>query len=183
MLFKTPAPVKTVTRILAKAGALSEILGHLVSHDLRRESARDVAHGKDRPTGYGIIELALSLGHSRQALYRGVTDKYVGPFDYYHWSQRVENPPDAPKFGLEIATAPYQQPKYTATQITKVCNQKGLDASNRNERRQAIRVFLREHFTEWLESGPGMEQTIPTSGKLYYSFLAPRRRLTALLSC
>lgn len=37
-----------------------------------------------------------------------------------------------------------------------------------------------------MTSGRGvveMEQIIPTSGKLYYSFPAPRRRLTALLSC
>ena len=73
-----PAGKWTLARILAKAGKMSGILGHITGHDLRRGSAFDGAQAKERPTGYANPELARSLGHSQQAFNTGVTDLYVG---------------------------------------------------------------------------------------------------------
>ena len=177
----TPAGTSTLARILAKAGQKSGILGHIASHDLRRGSAFDGARAKERPTGYADPELARSLGHSRQAFRAGVTDQYVGPSYYDHWTTRVESPPDTPRFGLELAATPYQKPpKLSAAQVSGMCIQKGFDTSTKSGRSKAARVYHQERFAEWVKSGPGLEST---SGKPYHSALLPSRKLAAPCAC
>ena len=172
LILDTPAGSSTLSRILAKAGKKSGILGHITSHDLRRGSAFDGAQAKERPTGYANPELARSLGHSRQAFSTGITDQYVGPSYYDHWTRRVESPPDTPRFGLELAATPYQKAKLSAAQVSDVCIQKGFDASTKSGRSKAARVYHQEHFAQWV-----------TSGKPYHSALLPSRKLAAPCAC
>lgn len=82
----------------------------------------DNANAKEQPTGIATPAVALSLDHSRASFYTGATDHYFGCPYHDHWSARVEQSNDLPRFDLELAPSAYVQPKASPAQITEACN-------------------------------------------------------------
>ena len=114
------APNSAVGRgVAAYAGKLAGILGHLVSHGLRAGCAFGAANSVERPTGYATPEVARLLGHSRRALEKCVTDRYIGSSIYVHWSNRVKQSPPTAAFGSQIAEQRYRSPKMSTTLVTQ----------------------------------------------------------------
>ena len=152
-------------RVVATAGKLAGIIGHVRSHDLRIGGAFDVAHLKEKPTGHATRAVARSLGHSMGALGSGITDHYVGSTTYDYWSNRIKESPATPTFGLQIAKAPYVQPKLSSVQITELCLQQSLDSSKHCEREKATRAYRQDHYEKWITSSKGYGESAP--GKSY----------------
>lgn len=101
--------------------------------------------------------VSLTAGKVTKALTTGVTDTYVGSTYHDHWSSRVIESTESPRFDLEIALAAYQKPKLSPAQVDELCNVKGLDPSDNYNRRNVGYVYHRDHHDKWVNAGSGAE--------------------------
>ena len=124
---------------------------------LRSGAAYDIANAKEKPTGLATIAVARSLGHSTKALNTGVTDRYVGSTYHDHWSSRVKESTESPRFDLEIAPAAYIKSRISPAQVDELCNAKDLDPSDQKNRRNVSYAYHRDHYDEWVKAGSGAE--------------------------
>lgn len=83
LVFDTAVHTKTNSRIAARAGRLSGVLGHLSPHDLRYGAAHDAIDAKEQATDVVTVSVARSVVHLK-ILDIGVTDKYAGSSSYDH---------------------------------------------------------------------------------------------------
>ncbi|OAL32774.1 hypothetical protein AYO20_07730 [Fonsecaea nubica] len=75
----TPAPVSQIKRGVRRMAGVAGILEKVNARDLRRGTARDLAHLSKTFKGVSDNNVAAGLGHTRASLGRGVTDRYAGP--------------------------------------------------------------------------------------------------------
>ena len=156
-LLDKPAPKKAISTTVTKAGQLAGILGHLQSQHLRFGAAYDIANLKEEPTGFATIAVARSLGHSTKAFEKGVTDEYVGSTYHDHWSSRVKESIESPRFDLEIAPAAYVKSRLSAAKLDELCDQKNLNRSDKNIRQSVKRAYHRDHYDMWVLAGLNAE--------------------------
>lgn len=154
-----PLTVDGIRSNVTRAGKLAGIVGHLATHDVRRGSARDMASAEQPITGIATAGVARALGHTTKSLNAGLTDAYVGSSFQDHWTRRIEegtsNP--QPTFGLEIAPAGYVEPRLRPGKVTALCNEAGVDPSNRKARNVVAARHHRESFQDWIKAGTGVD--------------------------
>jgi hypothetical protein len=97
-----PGQINTTTKVL---GQVAGILAHIVSHDIRRGGARDLANLipiSKHPIGVATKEVAQVTGHSAISFTNGTTDKYVGEVEQDTYTTRAEQ-----LFGKRLLLEPH----------------------------------------------------------------------------
>jgi integrase len=108
LLVDKPASNQQAKHFVAQAGQLCGVLGSIITHDIRRGSARDTAQIKSGINGLATSAVAATLGHTHQSHQRAVTAAYVGAIDDDVWAKRVNLKYEDP-FGLRVAAQPPQR--------------------------------------------------------------------------
>jgi hypothetical protein len=125
----------------------------LVAHDVRRGSAADMANlprDPTAPSGIADRSVAAELGHSNQALAKGITAAYVGPRKEDTWTKRVKTRA-SDLFGVEIAQKPYSPLQWTHIELQQLYANAGIDPSNKNDKWKVRDRARKEHLRKWRE--------------------------------
>jgi hypothetical protein len=151
LLSSKPAGNHQLTQTLASVGLMAGLLTPVRSHDLRRGSAKDLAHLGVRIKGIATDEVAAGLGHSKASHARGVTTKYVGAIDDDLWAKRVDASFEKP-FGIEITDTSYRKRRrLTGADVTDLCKIDSLDPSDRHARRRVGVAYKKKGVNDWMQ--------------------------------
>ena len=123
MNFEIPMMSYGILRTLTKISRAAGITERIITHHVRHGGARDLAHVTKPLAGVGNETVAKGLGHTRQPLAGGVTDRYIGSIDGdivnlktdLHYNDRQK---------LTFAN-PTKIPWFTPEQISEHCELKG----------------------------------------------------------
>ncbi|KAI9695795.1 MAG: hypothetical protein M1836_006061 [Candelina mexicana] len=146
------AQVKQILQSIKLGCELAGILTPIVAHDIRRGTARDVAHLKT-PVSSNTAGVAAVLGHDHRTEQRGVTKDYIGSLKEDVWSARLAQPATKDPFELQPINDSFKRRrKTTHTDILEACETGGFDFNTRkgkDQARESIRekdkqVFLRK---------------------------------------
>jgi hypothetical protein len=142
-----------VTKTLAEGGMVAGVIASLASHDLRFGAARDAANLSKKIKGIPSVDVATTLGHSMRSYDKGLTAQYVGAMSTDTWTSRVKEDFQDP-FGPQIdETAPLpKRRRMSPDEITRLCEGKGLDASDKKARARAAYQDKQQRKKDWISS-------------------------------
>jgi hypothetical protein len=152
-----PGQINRTTKVL---GQVAGLLAHIVSHDIRRGAARDLANLipiSKHPIGVATKEVAQVTGHSANSLLNGTTDRYVGEVEQDTYTTRAEQlcmSRKAPTIG-----APYKKRRLANSEITTYCEENDIDPASKNGRQRASEALHSQRKVEWMESEKGQDWT------------------------
>ena len=149
---KDPAPEGQVRRAVKSMGKVAGILRKLRSRDLRRGSARDLAHLSKSVKGVVGDQTAAGLGHTKITLARGTTERYAGGLQEDLLTLRADDSFQdrlAPKFndpGHDEILPQVRAKKISTREINERLQRDGFDAveSSRQLRLETADVIRRE---------------------------------------
>ncbi|KAF4631385.1 hypothetical protein G7Y89_g6747 [Cudoniella acicularis] len=137
---------------LAEGGMVAGVIASLTSRALRYGAARDVANLPGNIKGTATRAVADELGHSTEAFNKGITATYVGARSIDTWTPRLENDFQDP-FGPQISeTTPLlgKRKRHSEAEITQLCQEQGLDPSDKKARARASYADKKKTKKEWM---------------------------------
>ncbi|KAK4979462.1 hypothetical protein LTR28_004529 [Elasticomyces elasticus] len=148
--FSTPAATQQVVDTIKAAGLLAGILEPLVSHDIRAGAARDVSKlASGLIKGSANEDVAKAMGHHRSSLFRGTTDDYVGGIESAV-NTLIATDAKIDRFAPAIAPEGYLDRSLSTAEITKYCEENGLDPSVKKNRHRAGRALRKDDQDQWI---------------------------------
>lgn len=127
--------------------------------------------------GIATPAVAASLGHSMMSYLKGTTAQYVGSMSTDTWTSRVEADFQDP-FGLQISETAPPPPKRrrTGAEVTKLCEEQGLVAPDKNVRARASYADQGKQKKGWVkaasnESHEPASETSPISSESHLDVL------------
>lgn len=143
-----PAAAKQILATVRKMGLQAGVLVPLISHDIRRGAARDVAHHTKHTTAAANPFVAESLGHTNVSHGRGVTKAYVGPHQAAVFNTRAAERFED-KLAPAVAASPYQHKRLKTSEIDAWCDEKERDPTLAVHRKQATHALKRSREDDW----------------------------------
>lgn len=143
------------------------ILKPIVSHDMRRGSAKDTANLPQDPTAATSLAdpvVAAELGQTTISLQKGITADYVGASTVDNWLRRVRADLQDP-FGPGITNKVYKKRKFTQVEWLRMYNEAGVDPSDGKATRRLRDQTHKEHEQRW-RSGEENAASPKPPGKL-----------------
>ncbi|KAJ9636756.1 hypothetical protein H2199_007750 [Coniosporium tulheliwenetii] len=152
LLVGKPGCSKQMNDTLRKATDAAGMLDHVVSHDLRRGSARDLSHLATTTSGVATASVAADMGHSYTARTKGLTQAYVGPKRDANWQKRLANSQtEEDPFGPDFAVKPYKKQRLDPKELTAFCEANGSDPSDRKARDVAAVQWHKMRRSQWVD--------------------------------
>ncbi|KAJ9666874.1 hypothetical protein H2201_003008 [Coniosporium apollinis] len=152
LLVGKPGCSKQMNDTLRKATDAAGMLDHVVSHDLRRGSARDLSHLSTTTSGVATASVAADMGHSYTARTKGLTQAYVGPKRDANWQKRLANSQtEEDPFGPDFAVKPYKKQRLDPKELTAFCEANGSDPSDRKARDVAAVQWHKMRRSQWVD--------------------------------
>lgn len=118
----------------------------IVTQDVRRGAAADVAHLAMPLRGGSLTDAAQVLNHSTGETNRGLTRKYVGHSREDTWKRRLEDDL-VDHFGPEVVRRSFKRQRQSSAAVRAIANGLNLDMDNECERDQA-RIEGRKRLRE-----------------------------------
>ena len=143
------SPSDHLTKAVTRGDELAGVMGRLIAHDLRRESAQDISRLSPHEVSVGIAteEVAAAIGHSRSSLRGGITSRYGGKPNNDLWRKRIrEESEDA--FDLQVAEQPLpKRQKLTTKEVDGLCDKYHLDKTDQVQRTETCKVHYDSSHT------------------------------------
>jgi hypothetical protein len=163
-----PARTGQILSTLASMGRKAKLTVKVTTHDLRRGSAKDIAHLKEEVRGFATPTVAAALGHKLSAYMNDVTALYVGDSDASIWTMRAESGFKDRKAPM-VGQSPFVAKNPNRDEVQKYCAKKGLDADDalvvRNVKRHLCRgprrsLAYREQECRGINRTSGQEEVL-----------------------
>lgn len=170
-----PAKNWQLNQNLRFAAECAGLCDRISTQDIRRGSARDLAHIPTTEVPLGIAnDLSVhEMGHTDDARRRGVTQAYVGARNDETWSKRLaaDKVPD-PFHDLNYASQPYKKRKLKPEEIT--ANLVNVDNPSARERRNVATKIHKTNKEQWVADSLA-QGTDSARSRTVSHFLAPEQ--------
>ena len=150
------ASEKQLLKTLRERCHMIGLVASVVTHDLRRGAAAEIAHLPEELRGASVASAAAVLGHSSSTRDQEVTKRYVGHIRDDTWKRRLEADFND-DFGPDIVRQPFKRAWQSINVVLNICNELGLDVNDPKDRSRAQQTGKARLREEWLEENKDTE--------------------------
>lgn len=165
-----PARTGQILCTLASMGRKAKLTVKVATHDLRRGSAKDIAHLKGEIRGFATPTVAAALGHRISSYMKDVTASYTGGSDASIWTLRAESG-FADRKAPMVGQSPFVAKNPNHDEVQKYCAMKGWDADDAIIVRRVKRHLVEDQEEAWRsENRNASVSTEPPAKKKFLTF-------------
>lgn len=167
-----PARTGQILCTIVDMGRKAKLTVKVAPRDLRRGSAKDIAHLKGEVRGFATPAVAAALGHKISTYMNDVTASYVGDSDASIWTLRAESGFKDRKAPM-VGQSPFIAKNPNRDEVQEYCAKKGWDADDAIIVRRVKRHLVEDQEEAWrIENRNAVVSTGPPAKK---KFLTPSK--------